>query len=254
MAARSGEISSILTAMWKLPVALAVAGLNSLIHPLGVVVAGTQPANPGGANPSGATGQPAGAPTANLIQDTFNALIAFVVPGPDAYSIAQGVSTTELGGIDAGITDALIASFDLGQPHPPQGPLPSESIAGLLNQLAQKINPSAPGSFASPFARLSYAEKTAVFQFLQDDPSMVPYRRLAGLLLFIPAAATYSEGGAFDLKTRQVVGRPVGWTLSGYSGAADGRDEFKGYFQGRREPLRSTSSELSSTGGISPDA
>jgi hypothetical protein len=34
-------------------------------------------------------------------------LIAFVVPGPDSYSIAQGVSTSALGGIDTGIIDPL---------------------------------------------------------------------------------------------------------------------------------------------------
>jgi hypothetical protein len=240
MAARGGELVSILTAMWKLPLALAMAGLNVVTRPLGAAVPGTgQTASPG-------TTTTPPAPGPNLVEDTFNALIAFVVPGPDPYSVAQGVSTTELGGIDAGVTDALIAVFDLAQPHPPQGPLPSETIAGLLNQVAQKVNPSAPGSFASPFARLSFAEKTAVFQFLQEDPSMAPYRRLAGLLLFIPAAATYSEGGAFDVKTRRVVGWPVGWAICRYTGAADGRDEFKGYFQGRREALRTSYAERSS--------
>ena len=33
----------------------------------------------------------------DLVVDTFNGLVAFVVPGPDAYSVAQGESTTEPG-------------------------------------------------------------------------------------------------------------------------------------------------------------
>jgi hypothetical protein len=237
VATRSNDGIPSLAAIWRLPLAVGVAALNLLLSPLRTVLSATgqagSPGTPGNAPPAPSSTQTG--PETDVVRDTINGLIAFVVPGSDAYSVAQGMSTAEFGGLDAGITDALIASIDLGQPHPPQGPLPSASAASLLNQVASKLAPLAPGNFVSPFARLSFSQKTAVFQFLEQDPSMVPFRRVAALLLFIPAAATYSEGGAFDLSIRTVVGWPVGWTLSGYSGVANGRDEFKGYFQGRRE-------------------
>lgn len=234
VASRAGYRNMSPQTLWRFPLAAGMAAFNLLLSPLRAVLA-----VPGRAAAPGSSA----APETDIVRDTINGLIAFVVPGPDVYSVAQGVSTTEAGGIDCGITDALIASLNLGQPHPPQGPLPSEAAAGLLNQVATEIAPSAPGDFVSPFARLSFAQKTAVFLFLEQDPSTVPFRRLAALLIFIPAAAAYSEGGAFDLRARKVIGWPVGWTLSSYSGVADGRDEFKGYFQGRSEPLRSTWSD-----------
>ena len=33
----------------------------------------------------------------DLVHDTFNGLLAFVVPGPDEYSVSQGVSTSGTG-------------------------------------------------------------------------------------------------------------------------------------------------------------
>ena len=56
--------------------------------------------------------QPVYAAKPDLVHDTFNGLLAFVVPGSDTYSKHQGVSTAEPGGVDAGITDVLIASMD----------------------------------------------------------------------------------------------------------------------------------------------
>ena len=48
----------------------------------------------------------------DLIHDTFNGLLAFVVPGSDSYSVAQGVSTHEAGGVDVGAIDVLISTLD----------------------------------------------------------------------------------------------------------------------------------------------
>src|SRR5947207_2128317 len=45
--------------------------------------------------------------TPDLLHDTFNGLLAFIVPGPDDYSVAQGVSTIELGGVDEDVVDIL---------------------------------------------------------------------------------------------------------------------------------------------------
>ena len=56
--------------------------------------------------------EPAYAAQPDIVRDTLNGLIAFIVPGPDAYSVAQGVTTPEPGGIDANITDILITIID----------------------------------------------------------------------------------------------------------------------------------------------
>jgi hypothetical protein len=166
----------------------------------------------------------AGAPI-DLVHDTFNGLLAFIVPGSDAYSIAQGVQTPEPGGVDAGATDVLIATIDDSTPFVPQF---SAVVAGTLNFVAQAVNPSAAGAFASPFARLSYAEKAAVFQFMDANESL---QLLAGLLPLFVAYFVYSEAGVFDPSTRSLTAQPLGWRLSNYSGVADGRDEFLGYFR-----------------------
>jgi len=258
----------------KLPVGLMVSGMDAMAtasrrmrrlveEGIDAVAAGLQRAEPApppaGGSPwpvanaasaaSAASGPPPGAAAiaagaadpaalAAMVADTFNGLLAFLVPGPDAFSVAQGVSTAEPGGIAAGVTGALIHSFDAGQPPPPGGPPTSVAAAGLLNQVATKVRPAAAGP-GSPFARLAFAEKAAVFAALETDPSLAPYRALAGLLLFVPAALAYSEYGVFDFQRRELTGWPVGWSISRYSGVADGRDELKGYFEGRRAPLPS---------------
>ena len=56
-----------------------------------------------------------------------NGLLAFVVPGSDPYSVAQGHSTADPGGVDAGVLPALIGGLDLASPPPP--PFPSTSVA-----------------------------------------------------------------------------------------------------------------------------
>lgn len=165
------------------------------------------------------------AQSVDLVHDTFNGLFAFVVPGPDAYSIAQGVSANDPGGLEAGATDAFIATVDLSTPFVPHF---SATVAALLNGLALAVNGAAAGAFASPFARLSYAEKTAVFQIMDGNAA---FKVLAGVLPGFVAFFVYSEAGTFDPATRSLTGRPLGWTLSNYEGVADGRDEFLGYLR-----------------------
>src|SRR6266487_2673056 len=74
-------------------------------------------------------GAAAEAATPDLITDTLNGLIAFVVPGPDPYSVAQGVSTQEPGGIDADIVQGLAAGLDAALPLPSI----STTVSTLLN-------------------------------------------------------------------------------------------------------------------------
>jgi hypothetical protein len=172
--------------------------------------------------------QAAEAATPDLVHDTYNGLVAFVVPGPDAYSVAQGVHTPEPGGLDANIIDVFIATLDGIMPFVPAF---SATVAAILNGVAQQVNPSAAGSFLSPFSRLLFAEKAAVFAVMD---SLDPIKPISGPLPGFVALLAYSEAGVFDAATETLLSWPVGWTLSHYEGVADGRDEFIGYFENRR--------------------
>ena len=178
--------------------------------------------------------QPVYAAKPDLVHDTFNGLLAFVVPGSDTYSKHQGVSTAEPGGVDAGITDVLIASMDQAVPFRSNF---SVELAGILNGVAEAVNTSASGPFSAPFAKLSFPEKVKVFAFLEGGvvPELRPFAPLAGVLPQFVAFLVYSEAGVFDPVTRTLTGTPLGWKLSNYEGVADGRDEFKGYYQDRRK-------------------
>jgi hypothetical protein len=163
-----------------------------------------------------------------VVHDTFNGLLAFVVPGSDEYSVAQGVSTIEPGGVDAHVTDIFITTLDQSTPFLPNF---SSTVAAILNDLALVVNPAAGGAFLSAFARLSFNEKVAVFQIMD---STEPLKLLAGILPAFAAFLSYSEAGVFDPQTRSLTGQPVGWAISAYQGVANGRDEFRGYFENRQ--------------------
>ncbi|HEY1339937.1 MAG TPA: hypothetical protein VGF59_20635 [Bryobacteraceae bacterium] len=167
---------------------------------------------------------------ADMVRDTLRGLVAFVVPGPDSYSVAQGMSTAEAGGLDASILEILIGALNQSQPSPAGGPPPAAAIAAALNQIAQQVNGAAQGPFASPFARLTFADKARVFQAIEANPETWPLTSLLQLTAFL----VYSEAGVFDPRSRTIRARPLGWRLSSYTGVADGRDEFKGYWQNRR--------------------
>lgn len=77
--------------------------------------------------------QTAHAADVDLLHDPLNGLLAFVVPGPDAYSVAQGVSTIEAGGVDASVAEVLIQTLDLSAPFLPQF---SAVVSSILNNLA----------------------------------------------------------------------------------------------------------------------
>ena len=168
------------------------------------------------------------APTVDLVHDTLNGLAAFAVPGPDAYSVNQGVTTPEPGGIAALVAEIFAPILDGSVPYVPNF---SAIVAGILNQTALAVNPSPTGPFDSPFANLSFNEKVVVFQFLDATPSIKP---IAALLPAFAAYICYSEASVLDRATHTIVGQPVGWTLSNYEGITDGFDEFRGYFENRR--------------------
>lgn len=152
----------------------------------------------------------------DLNHQTISGLVAFIVPGPDAYSHKQGEWTKSPGGIAAGATEALIETLDLFIPSTP--PL-TTTVAAILNSQATQLDPGiVPGKFDSPFANLAFSQKAEVFHRLEayDSPEAGALRFLAGNLPGLVAFLTYAS--------------PTGWKLSRYSGVADGRREFKGYF------------------------
>ncbi len=170
----------------------------------------------------------------NVVQQTMNGLVAFIVPGRDRYSRAQGTKSRTPGGIEAGTTPALTRTLDRFLP----GPLPlSATAATILNEFATQVDPaSRQGKFASPFANLSFAQKARVFQTVEglQGEGSGSIRFLVGNLPDLVAFLAYSEAGVYDAKPRRVRRRPVGWRLTHYAGVADGRKEFKGYWQGRK--------------------
>ena len=156
----------------------------------------------------------------NVVQQTMSGLVAFIVPGRDRYSRAQGTRSRTPGGIEAGAVKPLILTLDRFLPASP--PL-SATAATILNEVAKNVSPaSAHGTFASPFANLPFAKKAKVFETLEGSTSEETgsIRFLAGNLPDLTAFLAYS--------------RPLGRRLTGYTGVADGRAELKGYFAGRK--------------------
>jgi len=170
----------------------------------------------------------------NVVAQTMNGLVAFIVPGRDTYSRAQGTKSKTPGGIEAGTTAVLTRTLDRFLP----GPLPlSATAATILNEFAAQVDPaSRKGTFASPFANLSFAKKARVFQTIEglSSESAGSIRFLAGNLPDLVAFLAYSEAGVFDAKKRRLRARPVGWGRTRYTRVADGRKELKGYWQGRK--------------------
>lgn len=166
----------------------------------------------------------------DLTRDTLNGVAVFFVPGPDPYSVHQGESTSEPGGLEAGAGEGLFQGLNFANPFVPNL---ADVVAGLLNATALAVNPGASGgSFVSPFSNLSFGEKGRVFELLEGNPASAP---LAGVLPVAVGFLAYAETAVFDPATRTISGRPIGWDLSSYTGVSDGRDEFRGYFRNRRK-------------------
>jgi hypothetical protein len=186
----------------------------------------------------------------SVVEETMNGLVAFVVPGRDRYSIAQGAKSAQPGGIEAGATPALIATLDRFLPSNP--PL-SSTTATILNQFALTVRASSRrGKFSSAFANLSVAEKAKVFQALEalTSPDAGSIRFLFGNLPDLAAFLAYSEAGVFDRRRRRLRRRPLGWSLTRYGGTADGHAEFRGYLGGRRAAEASLATPPSGRAGF----
>ncbi|PWW59437.1 hypothetical protein [Actinokineospora spheciospongiae] len=175
------------------------------------------------------------------IRDTFQGLLAFLVPGGDRFSRHQGVTSETTGGVDALAAPALEYTYDQAIPYPLVGRpfdlnLPgAAAVAAILNITASAVNPGSNfGPFAAAFANLKYAEKAEVLRRL-ERPGLAdgtPVRFLINTIPTLAAFAVYSEAPVFDRTTHQLTRRPVGWDLSGYAGVSDGWAEFQGYYRG----------------------
>jgi hypothetical protein len=180
-----------------------------------------------------------------VVQDTLSGLIAFVLPGDDDFSRAQGDSTNEPGGLAAGTLPVFIRNLDAFVPVAVPGAgtqtLPaSGGVAMLLNRYAVEVNPAAAnGQFASPFARLSNAEKAEAMKRFEADTSWddTEVKFVSGILFGFVAFLAWSEGGVIDPATRLPRSTPVGWTLSRYGGPAEGHAELRGYYHGHRAAI-----------------
>jgi hypothetical protein len=177
----------------------------------------------------------------DMTLDTLNGLAAFIAPGNDEYSVSQGVSTPEPGGVAAGVATALAEGLDDFVPAPLVAgstgiAVPaSGGVAGLLNAIALQVNPGASnGGFLSPFARLRFAEKGEVFRRFESDPTLADteFRFVAGILPGFVGFLAYSEAGVYE--NGRLTGTPVGWQLTRFGGPSEGWNELKGYYRGRR--------------------
>jgi hypothetical protein len=187
----------------------------------------------------------AAAQSADVVEDTLAGLIAFIFPGDDEFSRAQGDSTKEPGGLAAGTLPAFIRALDdfvpVAVPGDGTTTLPaSGGVATLLNRYALEVNPAAAsGAFLSPFARLSNAEKAKALQLFESDPSWdgTEFKFVSGILPGFVAFMSWSEAGVLDPQTHQPRSRPVGWTLSRFGGPAEGHAELRGYYHGHRAAI-----------------
>jgi hypothetical protein len=185
------------------------------------------------------------AQSADLTRDTLNGLIAFMLPGDDEYSIAQGERADGPGGIAAGGVGALIHGLDHYVPTTtvvgPNATLPaSGGVAALLNQYAGRVNPAAlAGGFPSHFSRLPFADKARVFELFEAESAAEnsELRFVAGILPGFSAFLAFSETGQRDLATNKLTGPAVGWGIAKYGGPAEGHRELRGYWRGHKSAL-----------------
>jgi hypothetical protein len=112
-----------------------------------------------------------------LATDTLNGLVAFVVPGPDAYSVAQGVADSRPGGMDADGTAFMLSSLDNFYP------VPQQPLLLLVQALTTGINSNLPALPLPPLVPGLAEELDGALQLLLADETTVPLSLLVALLL-----------------------------------------------------------------------
>jgi hypothetical protein len=129
----------------------------------------------------------------SLAEDTINGLIAFVVPGPDAYSVAQGQADTAPGGLAADGTAFLLNSLDNFYP------VPQEPMQLLVQALVTGINGNLPVIAIPPMLPGLAEQLDAALALLLADETTVPLSLLIALLLNFVASLVnpLAANGAF---------------------------------------------------------
>jgi hypothetical protein len=115
----------------------------------------------------------------DLTRDTFNGLAAFVVPGRDAYSRAQGTPRAGPGAIGAGTPDRLLATFDHLLPLPEEM---ARAIAGVLASGLPEVPVALPGDLSALSSCVADTLDGAVQRILAR-PDLLPLSQVVALLL-----------------------------------------------------------------------
>lgn len=186
--------------------------------------------------------RPAAAALPGATEETLLALIAFILPGDDPYSVAQGHDAPGPGGVASGalrpVVELLDGYLSLAAPGIGGRAVPlTDALAAMLNRHAAAVDPAAAlGRFRSPYANLSWEAKGEVFRRVEEDEDvnarLEAMQYVAAVLIGVTAAFSASEQGVFDRLSRSVSSRPVGWKISGYAGPAEGYAEYSGYYRG----------------------
>jgi hypothetical protein len=143
-----------------------------------------------------------------LVDDTLAALVAFVLPGDDAFSVDQGESHPAPGGVSAGVVPLLREAID----H--FGVRASAGVAVLLNRYAGQVDAAAGrGRFRAPFARLAHGQKAEALRLFESDPALsgTELRFAARILPGFVAFIAFSRAGVYAPSQRAVARRVVGW-------------------------------------------
>ena len=114
---------------------------------------------------------------AELARDTLNGLTTFALPGPDAYSRTQGVSSETPGALEAGATDFMINALDHFVPFPDA--LAQPISAALVTGLAD-TGFAVPGLEVLPVQLRSLDRALAAY--LHSDEAIPLSFPIAGLL------------------------------------------------------------------------
>lgn len=186
---------------------------------------------------------PERATAATFIDQSFDGLAAFVVPGNDKFSKHQRLTVPSPGGVDAMAGRVLKETFDAAIPltvsdHGQVAAPGALGLALLLEAQAVNVNPlSTIGPFSSPFANLTWTQKREVLQRLDNQALLnkASIEFAGGALVTLAALGAYSERAVYDRRSRELRGIPIGWKATKYEGVSDGWDEFIGYHQGRTE-------------------
>jgi hypothetical protein len=121
-----------------------------------------------------------------LTRDTMNGFIAFIVPGDDEFSRAQGTPREDAGGIAAGGTEFLIESLDRFPPFSVDAARPAASA--LITALAA-LPPALPAHrlgdlLGPPLETLDLLEDAVLF-LVENDPEMPLSLPVALLLNYV---------------------------------------------------------------------